>query len=232
MTNRRDLLLLGLGLTGVAAGWQAWVARPQPFDFELIANLPGWRKVSTGALTQPGAATFLTIGQETTSTPRLSPEALDQALYRVPGAPPMAVFSDFFCPFCRTLTARLSRRPDLPVTWHELPLLGPPSEFAARAAVAADLQGAYADFVDALARRGFRPSLAHMESVADGIGIDGMRLRRDMDGPDVAARLTETRRAATTLGVVGTPGLTVGRTLVIGEVELSELDRVIALEKG
>ena len=113
-----------------------------------------------------------------------------------------------------------------------MPLLGPASEIAAKAAVAADLQGQYAGFIEALARGGFRPSAAHMARVAETIGLDGPRLARDMEGKEVADRLMMSRRAAATLGIYGTPGMTIDRTLVIGEVSMDALDRLIALEKN
>ena len=232
MTNRRDLLLIGLGLAGVAGGWQLWVGREQPFAFSDIDHLPGWRRLETGQVTRPNGAALLTIGQGDDPIAALTPDELVGTLYRAGRAPSLAVFSDFFCPFCRSLTARLARRPDLPITWHELPLLGPASEIAAKAAVAADLQGQYAGFIEALARGGFRPSAAHMARVAETIGLDGQRLARDMDGEQVAHRLMMSRRAAATLGIFGTPGMTIDRTLVIGEVSMDALDRLMALEQS
>lgn len=231
MTNRRDLILTGLALAAVAAGWQIWIRRPVPLVFAEINGLAGWRKVETGNLSVPSGATFLTIGQGQSNTAPLAPDRLESTLYRDPNAHRIAIFSDFFCPFCRRLTARLASRSDLNVNWHELPLLGPASEIAAHASLAADQQGAYAPFVAALARSTFRPTQAHMGRVAESIGLDAVRLVRDMAGPDVADRLAKSQSAAATLGIYGTPGITIGRTLVMGEVTTDELDALIALEK-
>ena len=230
MTNRRDLLLIGAGLAGVAAAWQMWIGRPQPLAFTELEDLPGWRMLEGGQVSAPGGADFLTLGQGTDRIEPLPRADLPAVLYGETDPSTLAVFSDFFCPYCRVLTARLAARPDLSVTWHELPLLGPASEVAARALIATDLQGAYAPFTAALLQRGFRPSRAHMAQVADSIGLDGARLATDMGGPQVATRLMASRRAAAALGVYGTPGLTVGRTLVIGEIDMADLDRLVALE--
>ena len=228
MTKRRDLLLGTLALVGIAAGWQVFVGRPRQFDFRAIPGAPGWVMAETGDISAPSSTAFLTLGQGDEPPAPLSPDRLGEVLYRGRSPEHIAVFSDFFCPFCRTLTTRLASRLDIPVIWHELPLLGPPSVIAARAAVAADLQGGYAAFVAALSDRGFRPTPAHMGIVATAAGLDGERLERDIEGPEVAGRLLVTRRAAETLGIYGTPAVAAGRRIVLGEISLAELDMLRA----
>lgn len=229
MTKRRDLLLTGLALAGVAGGWQAWVHRPRPFEFEDMTHLPGWQRLIAGSVSAPVGASFATIGLEDDAVTPLTQSELEPALYRETASPRIAVFSDFFCPFCQRLTAELAGRSELTVNWHELPLLGPSSEIAAQAAIAADLQGAYAPFVVALKQTGFRPTLAHMGRVATSIGLEPERLVGDMTGSRVAERLDTTRRAAATLGVYGTPGMTIERTLIMGEIGPRDLDRLLSV---
>lgn len=77
------------------------------------------------------------------------------------GVVPIASFSDYNCPFCRVLTERLSNLEErsgggVRITWHEWPRLGPTSLSAARAALAADMQGAYAAISQAADARAFR----------------------------------------------------------------------------
>ncbi len=224
MTKRRDLLLGTLALVSIAAGWQVFVVRPRQFDFRAIPSAPGWVMAETGDISAPSSTAFLTLGQGDEPPAPLPPDRLGEVLYRGRSPEHIAVFSDFFCPFCRTLTKRLASRPDIPVVWHELPLLGPPSVIAARAAIAADLQGGYAAFVAALSDRGFRPTPTHMGIVATAAGLDGERLERDIEAPEVAGRLLVTRRAAETLGIYGTPAIAAGRRVVLGDISLAELD--------
>ena len=228
MTKRRDLLLGSLALAGVAVGWQAFVRRPRRFDFRAIPGAPGWVMAETGDISAPSSTAFLTLGQGDEPPAPLSPDRLGEVLYRGRSPEHIAVFSDFFCPFCRTLTTRLASRLDIPVIWHELPLLGPPSVIAARAAVAADLQGGYAAFVAALSDSGFRPTPTHMGIVATAAGLDGDRLKRDIEGPEVAGRLHATRRAAEALGIYGTPAIAAGRRVVLGDISLTELNMLRA----
>ncbi len=225
MTRRRDLLLGTLGLAGLALGWQAFTRRPRQFDFAVIPGLTGWSIAETASVSIPSGSAFATIGQDNEATGPLPSDRLERVLYREQGRKAIAVFTDFFCPYCRTLTKRLSERPDIPVVWHELPLLGPASVIAARAAVAADMQGQYPAFFTALSDRGFRPTPAHMATVAAEAGLDGVKFARDMAGPAVDRRILDTRRAADTLGIYGTPAIASGRRVILGEITMAELDR-------
>ncbi|SMX23225.1 DsbA family protein [Boseongicola aestuarii] len=241
-TSRRDLFL-GLGAIAlVGGGWQAWVHRPRKMTFEPIDGLPGWRKTVFEGVSAPRGglsttAAFAGLGNETTNPTTLSPEQLCRTLFQdaEDGRAPVAAFSDFFCPYCRTLTERLAARASdaasqPAITWHELPLLGPSSVIAARAAVAADLQGRYPEFQAALNSSQFRPTTRHIADTADAAGVRPGKLLIDMDGQIVASRLARSRAAAQTLGIYGTPALVIGRTLVIGEISDRNLDELLAAE--
>ena len=114
------------------------------------------------------------------------------------------------------------------ISWHELPLLGPQSVLVARAAEAAALQGGYAAFYRQMLADGFRPSPAWIARVAEAAGLDGARVRRNMDGDAVAARLLASARAARTLGFIGTPGLAVGRSAVLGALGTDQMEDLIS----
>lgn len=241
-TSRRDLLL-GLGAIGVVGGgWQAWVHRPRKMTFEPIEGLPGWRRTvfegvsaPRGGLSTTGA--FAGIGNETSAPTTLSPDQLCRTLFQDArdGKAPVAAFSDFFCPYCRTLTERLAARAadpasNLALTWHELPLLGPSSVIAARAAVAADMQNAYPAFQSRLMGSTFRPTPGFLIDTAVAEGLDPAKFVSDMEGQIVPSRLARSRAAARTLGIYGTPALVIGRTLVIGEISDRNLDELLAAE--
>ncbi|MEP4197255.1 MAG: DsbA family protein [Aliishimia sp.] len=234
--GRRELLL-GAGLFALAAGWQKWGVRPKAIDFSAIKGAPGWQFGSAGSFS--GSAGSTLVGIRMPGDPIYQPftaSDLDQAVFRDtrrPGHVPIAIFSDFFCPFCRILFARLVERsqedgPRVTIAWHEHPLLGPNSHFAARAAEAAALQGAYAPFQDALVRTGLRPVPAAMARIAESIGLDGGQLMHDMDGDRVAARLASSARAAQQLGVFATPGLVIGKRVVLGAIERPAMEDLIS----
>lgn len=235
-TNRRDLLGLGAGLVAVATGWQLWLGREKPLVFEPIAGLPGWRRIAfdsvTGTAGSPADAIFLGIGASETLPPIL-PAALCATLYPSKGKGiPAAIFTDVNCPNCASLEAKLKARSALlALNWHDLPLLGPTSENAARAMTAGDLQPNGTAFRQAvLNTQPGRLMPAVLSRLAAQSGLNGQRLLADMASEDVSAILKTTRRAADTLGVWGTPGFTIGRTFVLGDVREDVLDQLIAQE--
>lgn len=242
-TSRRGLLIGALALGGVAWGWQRFGVRtPQP-GFVRIEGLPGWRRVEYDGVSLAGGgatdAVLVGIGGTGPEVEPLPVAALCSALYgETQGSGlPVAMFSDFFCPYCRTLASRVAARADDPasgisLTWHELPLLGPASERAARAAIAADLQGGYRAFQDRLFSTPFRPTVAHLAQAASDAGLDPERLVADMEGEPVQERLITSRRAAETLGIWGTPAMTIGKTLVTGEIGDAALATIIDDERS
>jgi len=228
--KRRDLLAVS-GLVALAAGWQLFGVRRPSLEFRDVEAAPGWQFAALGGISAASGSDLMTIGLD--AGPAALPGAeLDAVVHRdrVDGAVPVAVFSDFFCPYCRGLIGRLGARktsPRIAISWHELPLLGAPSVFAARAAEAAALQGGYIAFYAQLLSDGFRPSSAWMGTVAEAAGLDGTQLRRDMEGEAVASRLLASARAAGTLGFIGTPGLAVGRFAVLGALDTDQMEDLI-----
>ncbi len=235
-TSRRGLILGTLALAGAAWAWQRFGVRQPDLAFSAIDGLPGWRRVDAGPVTgvsgNATSAVFIGIGDDDPVEP-LAADRLCDAVFRgqVGEGTSLAFFTDAFCPYCRLLAPRLMAR-ETPVVWHELPLLGSASTLAARAGVAADLQGGHLAFQTRLMAAPFRPSPPYLEALARDSGLDGARLLADMEGPEVAQRLNLTRKAATTLGIHATPALVIGRTVAFGNLDDETLDHLIALENA
>lgn len=236
-TSRRGLFIGTLALAGIAWGWQRFGVRPPALAFEPIEGLDGWRRAHVGPVSGTSgnatSAIFIGISGDRDGVEPLKAGQICDAVFRGQGGDgvPLAFFTDAFCPYCRVLAARLIAR-ETPVVWHELPLLGPASDLAARAGIAADLQGGYTTFQSRLMAAPFRPSPVFLEALARDTGLDPDRLLTDMQGPEVAHRLDLTRRTAATLGIHATPGLVVGQTVALGNLNDDTLDRLIALENA
>jgi len=235
-TSRRGLFYVLGGLVAVGAGWQAYLGRSNELVFEPIQGLPEWRRVAFDNVTQPGgnasAAVFLGIGDD--GNHGVWPaDQLCGALYADTSEKlQVAVFSDVNCPNCRSLEAKLVKRQDrLALNWIELPLLGPASVSAAKAALAASLQpGGLAFRTQAMSR--IRAGRLHPDVLAEAAtaGLDPDRLISDFSGTEVAALLRRNHAMAGTLGVWGTPAMTIGKTLVMGDVRNDVLDQLIEIE--
>ena len=141
-------------------------------------------------------------------------------------------FFDYQCPYCKhTMQTVLEVQKDDPhvrVVWKELPILGPTSEFAARAAMAAKGQGKYLDYHVAV--MGYRGRLTPdtVLQLAGKAGLDVARLKHDMDDPAIDKYLKDTLQLAQQLGINGTPGFIVGGKLVPGAIEKQQMKDLIA----
>jgi protein-disulfide isomerase len=141
-------------------------------------------------------------------------------------------FFDYQCGYCkRTMQNVLDLQkedPKVRVAWKELPILGPVSEFAARAAMAAEKQGKYMEFHTAvMGARGQLTPEGVMKHAADA-GIDVDRLKRDMMAPEIGKYLRDTLQLAQELGINGTPGFVIGGKLVPGALDKEQMKALIA----
>ena len=141
-------------------------------------------------------------------------------------------FFDYQCGFCKRslepVMDLLKSDAGLRIVWKELPVLGPVSRFAARASMAAARQGMYLAFHEAAMETRGNLSEDAVLAIAERVGLDVARLRRDMADPAVEAYLDETRRLADALGITGTPAFVIGDELVPGAVGGARLARLIA----
>lgn len=224
---KRREILAGLGLVGIAAGWQVWGVRDTGLVFEDISGMPGWEFGQAGAVSSLSGTDLITVGLEQQAVP-LEVSRMEAVLHQAGGAGPrLAVFGDFFCPYCRVLMARVKTLQGVRVTWHELPLLGAASVLVARAAEAAQLQGGYLAFYDALTQQGFRPSESYLARVGAMAGLDAERLLTDMNGARVAQRLSESASAAARLGFYATPAIVIERTAILGAISEGDMTTLL-----
>lgn len=218
----------------------------QGSDYVAINGLPPFRALAVSGRLSSGTVPFIGIEppDENATDRRVRAHAVTADLCGAlfgeetrPGVLPIAYFSGFRCPFCRTLERDLDEiladNPDtIRLVQHELPIFGPPSELAARASVAAARQG----MQQPLRRRLIRTSLVADErsvfALAEIVGLYIDKLERDMTSPSVQAELDRTRALADVFGFFGTPGLVIGRTVVFGSVSGSLLRRIVADEQS
>lgn len=238
--RRRDLLI-AIAVLGTVFGLPAALRRARSgFDFTPLAGFDGFRRLDQGPITS--IPNFL-VGIE-----KPTPEEVNDRkaiaddpcgyLFGPNGAGatqlPIALFSDYFCPYCAVLSHRLIRleqqRDDIRLIVHELPLLGPRSLYSAKVALAARVQGKHLPAHIYLTDKVLAPGPAALRVFAQDLDLDPEQLARDVEGPEVAAQLRINGSLGAALGVIGTPGTMIGRTLVMGAISPRDLDRLIELE--
>lgn len=141
-------------------------------------------------------------------------------------------FFDYQCGFCKrvldSVVSIMENDPKVRVIWKEFPILGPTSEFAARAAMAAQRQGKYLTYHTRL--MGARGQLTPQKvlRIANEAGLDVGRLKKDMADPVITKYLADTAQLAQALGITGTPGFVIGDNVVAGAIDKSKMLEMIA----
>jgi protein-disulfide isomerase len=161
-------------------------------------------------------------------------ELLDDPTSPVGGNPEgdvtLVEFFDYRCAYCRrvvaSMRALLDEDQDLRVVFKELPVLGPDSERAARAALASRRQGGYVPFHFAL-MAAEDLSLPGIRAAAEAVGLDADRLEADMMAPEVNAAIQANYALANELGIEGTPAFVIGSQLIPGAVDKARLEQLI-----
>ncbi|MDX1541468.1 MAG: DsbA family protein [Geminicoccaceae bacterium] len=141
-------------------------------------------------------------------------------------------FFDYNCPYCRrvapTMTALEEADPDLRLVYKEFPILGPGSQFAARAALASRRQGKYVAFHNALMRADDQVAEESVMRIAREVGLDPEQLEADMQDPAIQAAIDRTLQLADALQITGTPSFVIGQQIVPGAVDLRTLQSLVA----
>jgi protein-disulfide isomerase len=141
-------------------------------------------------------------------------------------------FFDYRCPYCKqvepALESLLRQDPRLRMIYKEFPVLGPSSVTAAKAALAAQKQGKYAAFHRAMMALKGQIDDAAVFSVAQSVGLDIARLKRDMKAPAIERMLKVNFALADDLDIQGTPGFIIGDQIVPGAIGLDDLKQLIA----
>jgi len=215
---------------------------PHKLEFRDRSFPRGFRELALD-----GAASKLDplYGFKQASTPasRLNAREVCDALFQDPRSPSfgspdgqlqIVAFLDYRCPYCKKLSSVLSQlqKEKIRIVYKEWPILGESSVLAANASLAADKQGKYLEFHARLMNSRLIPTIAYINEIAVDLGINKSQLLRDMTSEITAHALERTSELASALGLVGTPALVIGRTIVQGEISRRVLERLIDDEIG
>lgn len=154
-------------------------------------------------------------------------------------------FFDYQCSHCinmaPTVSTIIKDNPDVRVVFKDLPIRGPISEFAARAALAARLQGKYYPFNHALLSASEPLTEQSIMDIARNTGLNVQKLKKDMGSSTITAHINATMMLAKELQLSGTPAFFIGKTnaqskndvtFVLGEMSQSELQNAINQAKS
>jgi len=167
-------------------------------------------------------------------------EARAGELFRDPASPvggnpegdvTLVEFFDYNCPYCRRVAPVMAEAeaadPQLRIVYKELPILGPGSLLAARAALAAHRQGRYAAFHKALMAADGAADAGSVRAVAAEVGLDVARLEADMEDVAIQQAIDRNLALAEALRINGTPGFVVGTQILRGATDLKTMQDLI-----
>lgn len=143
-------------------------------------------------------------------------------------------FFDYNCPYCKKafheVAQLVEKDKQVKVIMKEFPILSKGSEEAAKVALAARLQGKYWEFHRALQETQGQTNEAAALRIAEKLGLDMNRIRKDMASPEVKKEIDDTRALASKLGIQGTPHFLVGDRVIPGAPEnlLEQMRKTVA----
>lgn len=141
-------------------------------------------------------------------------------------------FFDYNCPYCRKAAPVMAELEagdrGLRIVFKEFPILGPGSEFAARAALASRKQDKYMAFHKAMMSHTGKIDEGSVLEIAASLGLDVAQLKKDMDDPAIKQAIASNLDLAGKLRITGTPGFVAGKETVQGLAPLSSMKELIA----
>ncbi len=142
-------------------------------------------------------------------------------------------FSDFACPYCRSTADDLKKliadNADLKVVFHELPILSPQSDKAAKVALAAAKQGKYFAFYQAMFAAG-RPSDQTIAEAARNAGLDVDKAMAYAASDEAEAEIAANKKMVRSLPFgqgFGTPAWVIGDRLEVGALGYEGLSKLV-----
>lgn len=147
----------------------------------------------------------------------------------------IVIFSDFACPFCKTLSSDLRRiieaHPQVHLVWKNFPLTSiHPEAFGAHlAARCAGEQGQFWPYHDQLFAAQGKFSHDTYTAIAESLGIRSGAFQACMDSTRAILRVQSDVEEANALGIDGTPYLFVGDQKISGAISYEELERTVEI---
>jgi protein-disulfide isomerase len=192
----------------------------------ILEAVDNYQKQQEKAATQKQAQAIVDRRQELQRTPD------DPVIGNPNGDVTVVEFFDYRCPYCKSVAPGFielyEKDGKARLVLKEFPILGPESEFAAKAALAAQKQGKYRDLH--LAMMTFKGKLTNddVRQLAAQAGIDVLKLEQDMQDPAITETINRNYALAEALGIKGTPAFIIGDELVPGAITTEEMQKRIA----
>ncbi|HEY1721085.1 MAG TPA: DsbA family protein [Magnetospirillaceae bacterium] len=140
-------------------------------------------------------------------------------------------FFDYHCPYCKAMADStldvVKSDGKVRLVMKELPILGPDSVLASRAAIASRKQHLYTEFHQALLHLKGPLNEGSVMQTAAAVGINVDKLKKDMNDPEVDSIISANLDLAHAINVDGTPGWVVGDKVQSGAMSPQSFKQMI-----
>ena len=142
-------------------------------------------------------------------------------------------FFDYQCGFCKRMFTKVLKgvNADGNIRWvlRDLPTLGPISRTAAKASLAANKQGKFFEYHQAMMTNSDRiEDEDDIMDIAKKAGLDVKQLKKDMESPEVAKILNDNAQLAQKVQTQGVPNFIIGNYISHGAMMGNELEGNVA----
>ncbi|MEM7618651.1 MAG: DsbA family protein [Pseudomonadota bacterium] len=145
-------------------------------------------------------------------------------------------FFDYNCGYCtRALDALqtvLKDEDNINVIFMDMPILGPSSMEASKWSLAAQNQGKYWEYHQAIMEHKGQKDAAALEKIAKDLNLDVDQLKEDKESSEIADRLQKNIQEAETMNIRGTPGFIIEGDITPGYIPAAEIKRIIAEKRN
>lgn len=125
-------------------------------------------------------------------------------------------FFDYNCGYCRLIFPRVNKMiaadHDLRLVYREYPVLSPRSVLPAQAALAAQLQGKYLPFHNAMMNASMPLYEGEVNRLAAEVGLNTAQLDKDMNSSAVMSQIQTNLSIGQALNIQGVPSFIIART--------------------
>jgi protein-disulfide isomerase len=144
-------------------------------------------------------------------------------------------YSDYNCGYCKrlfnTLQTLISEDDDLLIVVKEFPILAKSSVLAAKAALAAEEQGRFAEYHNALMTSVGGITQESLQSIATMVGLDLSLYNEAISSNRFDKILQRNMNAGRAIVIEGTPALLIGEQIIPGAIGLEEIKALIKAER-
>lgn len=134
------------------------------------------------------------------------------------GAITVVEFFDYSCGYCHrlypTMKNIIAKNPDVKIVMKELAFVAPISSYAAKAALAANNQGKYADVWAAMMTANGPLTEAKVDELAVLAGVNLEQMKADMNSAKIEKIMKDTSELANKIQVNGVPALVINGKMV------------------